>query len=376
MPVSKIADSFHQRAPRFILKSPPGTANDFVSDIRKNTIYGRQANPEGKPFANNSIGWTIGKIKTRFQSQYLPPEVIKKYGEERIARESMGLIHSKDEIYISYNINDQDLYQNPDGSHKEIKDNYCWYSSVPQVIGVNSSEDRRKCSKKFCHADVKCKIKNTVIDYKSTCTAIGASYDRCPKAVDCINGKNISVSIPSNWKPYVEKQKRNNSGKWVTITGDIDEFDMQIFPPGSWIPITGDFFGYYRSVPQLVSFPPATGSRSCSIQFCVADATDRGWNSRMKAVCKSTNGLCPIKADDCIKTKDVSVRNLSNPLEVEGVHLLAEIPQAQKTQLTYNNNNTDTSGSIRNNESGAGSPGTSGYYENEADTSGSAGSVK
>ena len=200
----KFADSFKHDAPRFTLQSPPGTANDFINNIKGNTIYGNQANPQEEPFVNKDIGWIIGKIKIRTQ----PPEIIKQYGEEYIARASIGLIHSRDEVYISYNTNEQDLYQNPNGNHKEeVQDNFCWYSSVPQVVGVNSPEDRRKCNIKFCSADVKCKVKHTLVNYKTVCNAIGANYDKCPKAVDCINGKNISVNNPSNWESYLNGQE-------------------------------------------------------------------------------------------------------------------------------------------------------------------------
>ena len=200
----KFADSFVDNAPKFTLKSPSGTANDFTNNIGENIIYGNQANPEEEPFANNSIGWIIKKIKIRTQ----PPEIIKQYGEEYIARASIGLIHSRDEIYMSYNIDDQDLYQNPNGNHEgEVQDNFCWYSSVPQVVGVNSSEDRQKCSIKFCSADVKCKVGNTLVNHKAFCNATGTNYDKCPKAVDCMNRKNISVNNPSNWESYINGQE-------------------------------------------------------------------------------------------------------------------------------------------------------------------------
>ena len=104
----------------------------------------------------------------------------------------------------------------------------------------------------------------------------------------------------------------------------------------------------------MVSFPPATHSRTCDIQFCIADANYwEGYD--VKTICKATDGTCPIKADDCIKTEDLSVKNLSNPLEVEGVSLLAEIPQThqdthQRTPSIYqerenNEDSTTTSGS-------------------------------
>ena len=131
----------------------------------------------------------------------------------------------------------------------------------------------------------------------------------------------------------------------------------------------------------MVSFSPATNSKTCNIQFCIADARARGWGSALKAICKTTDGTCPMQANACIKTDDISVSNLSNPMEVEGVSLLAEIPQAhqdtlQRTQSVYQEGEND-----KDNTTTSGSNGSVVYQEGENNednttTSGSSDSVQ
>ena len=160
----------------------------------------------------------------RSSSTFYSPEEIAKIGEDRIAKEQKGIIRADDNIIVSYVMDDKHLHTNFNATQTETgKTDFCWYSSVPQIVAVNSTEDKQKCNIKFCSADVKCKVRNTLVDYKAVCNAIGANYDKCPKAVDCINKKSISVNNPSNWMPYVERQKRIDAGEPISVgTGELD----------------------------------------------------------------------------------------------------------------------------------------------------------
>ena len=282
------------------LKSPPDKIGDLVENLNRNTTN----------HITNTEEWAFQKIT----AQTGPTVTMKRISQAQ----------------ISYHIDEDDLNVNPEEEgflswlsfwEKQDKTEFCYYNSVPQILNA------KKCRKKFCLADIKCRKNDTILTHKyATCKAIGPNYDRCPQAIDCIRKEGMDVTVPIGYfndktlRRGVDLVSKNN------LTSDYGAGTLDAV----LVTNMADFHGarddnyIYTFDPQLAIIETA----SCKLQFCIADIQSRQTGTQLKVACLAKyNKRCPENGQLCLEEqpKGLSMRNAKNVNDLMGISLLAEV---------------------------------------------------
>ena len=301
------------------LHSPPNKAGDLVENLNNRTGH-----------LTNTEEWVFQKITERTNDSTV----------------TTGKIS---QAQMSYHIDDNNLNINPEEEgllswlafwKAQDKKEFCWYTSVPQILGAHN------CQEKFCLADIKCRKNDTIATYKqATCKAIGANYDRCPQSMNCIGNKGLKTENP---KGYFEEIS--------TLRGiDVvkaDDFTPEYGKTGSLLltnetsPNGRRYDNYFYTLPpQLVTFE----TYSCgNFKFCIADIRSNQPVSQVQTACSAKyDDRCPVSGQRCVEkqTKKLSMRNATNVTDLMGISLLTEVADSDRD--TKIRKGTGTKDSVR-----------------------------